>query len=109
MATSVLIVHTNPLEGREDEYNEWYNNTHLKDVTAVPGFVRARRFKLSDSQMRPFGQFDYVAIYEIDGDPAPAIAALKEATAAGMYISEAMSQELHATVYESVTDWVSAN
>jgi hypothetical protein len=27
-----FLVFTNPVEGREDEYNEWYDNVHLGDV-----------------------------------------------------------------------------
>ncbi len=31
------VVHSNPVAGREDEYNDWYSNRHLADVVAVPG------------------------------------------------------------------------
>jgi hypothetical protein len=27
--TTTMIVFTSPVEGREDEYNDWYDNTHL--------------------------------------------------------------------------------
>ena len=35
MAKLWLVVLTNPVEGREDEYNEWYSGRHLEDVLAV--------------------------------------------------------------------------
>jgi hypothetical protein len=62
-----LVVMTEPVAGREDEYNEWYTHQHLADVVAVPGFRSAQRFKLTDAM-----GFDhpnrYLAIYEIDSD-----------------------------------------
>jgi len=39
-----LIVFTNPVEGRDDEYNDWYTNTHLPDVLKIPGITGAQRF-----------------------------------------------------------------
>ena len=32
MATHRLIVFTQPTEGKEDEYNRWYDEVHLGDV-----------------------------------------------------------------------------
>ena len=32
---------TNATEGRDDEFNDWYDNRHLPDVLAVEGFVAA--------------------------------------------------------------------
>ncbi len=104
--TSVFIVHTNPVEGREDEYNDWYNNTHLTDVVAVPGITRARRYEISEAQDNPLTTFRYVAIYEIEGDPSIAMDALHAALEAGMYVSESLSTQLYSTVYEPITDWV---
>ena len=36
-----LIVFTEPVIGREDEYNEWYDEVHLPEVLATDGFVAA--------------------------------------------------------------------
>lgn len=41
-----LIVLSNAVAGRDAEYNEWYEHTHLPDVLRNPGFVSAERFKL---------------------------------------------------------------
>ena len=32
MGEYVLVVHSRPVAGKEAEYNDWYNNQHLKDV-----------------------------------------------------------------------------
>ena len=46
MPKYTFMVLTNPVEGQEDIYNDWYNNRHLADVLKVPVFVSAQRFKL---------------------------------------------------------------
>jgi len=77
MAKGILLVSTNPASPeQEDEYNDWYNNVHLKEVLTVDGFVSARRFKTVNDD----GGSQYVAIYEIDGDPQLAMKALGEST-----------------------------
>ncbi|NYE18794.1 DUF4286 family protein [Microbacterium immunditiarum] len=106
MATSLFIVHTNPVEGRESEFEDWYTNRHLADVVAIPGFVRARRYRLADAQFAPLADFRYAAVYEIDGDPADAMRALRHALKAGLEVSSSMAQPVYATVYEPITEWV---
>ena len=70
MAKHIFLALTNPVEGKEPEFNEWYNTHHVPDVINVPGFVSGQRFKLSDSQ---FGgeaskAYKYLAVYEIETD-----------------------------------------
>jgi hypothetical protein len=60
------VVFSNPTSEREDEYNKWYNEVHLPDVLAVPGFVSARRFKIAqDDNKLPAS---YLALYEMETD-----------------------------------------
>jgi hypothetical protein len=69
MSKHLLLVLTNPTEGREDEFNEWYTNDHLRDVLKIPGIVAAQRFALSGVQrMTPPLPWSYFAIYEIETD-----------------------------------------
>jgi hypothetical protein len=71
MARYVFVVSSNPVEGREDEYNDWYSNRHLGDLLALPGVVSARRFALADAQVGAVPQtFKYLALYEIETDDA---------------------------------------
>jgi hypothetical protein len=78
MTDNVLIVLSEPVEGADDAYNDWYSNTHLAEVVALPGFVAARRFRLTGAQIPGFAESShpYVAIYEIEGDPGEAFDAL---------------------------------
>ena len=91
MAKHVMLVSINAAAGRDAEFNDWYDKVHLKEVLALPGFVAAQRFKLSDAQM-PWGDpppHKYLTVYEIDGDPAALIAKLTSPeTAKNMTVSD---------------------
>ena len=96
VAEHVFLVLTNPTEGLEDEYNDWYTNFHLDEVVAVPGFVSARRYRLSDDQLGGFGssKHTYLAIYEIAGEPADAFQALHDELESGrMKLPEALGRD----------------
>jgi hypothetical protein len=40
----ILVVMSNPVPGREQEYNTWYDTQHLPDVLQNPGFCRGGVF-----------------------------------------------------------------
>jgi hypothetical protein len=64
----VFVVFTNPKEGRERDFQEWYVG-HVRDVTNVKGFQWGRRYVL-DPDQRP-GQsspWKYLALYGFVGD-----------------------------------------
>lgn len=78
---SYLLVFTNATEGNDDEFNKWYDEIHLKEVLETPGFVAAQRFKLTEAQAADEEQkYRYLAIYEVEGDPAKAFEQLKGST-----------------------------
>jgi len=83
MAKYTFIVLTNPVGGKEDEFNRWYNAQHIPDVLNVPGFVCAQRFRLADVQMGGDRSktHKYLALYEIETDDLAAT--LKELQARG--------------------------
>jgi hypothetical protein len=75
-ATYKFVVLTNAVEGREDEYNDWYTNRHLPDVLAIPGIVEAVRFELAGTQrIAPPWPYRYLAIYDIETDDIDWVAA----------------------------------
>jgi hypothetical protein len=65
MVSYKMIVLTKPVAGREDEYNEWYNDIHLAELLSTDGFVAAQRFKLAGGPNAPA---PYLAIYEIESE-----------------------------------------
>ena len=46
IGNTVLVVTMEVNEADEAEFNEWYNEQHLPERMAIPGYVSARRFKL---------------------------------------------------------------
>jgi hypothetical protein len=88
-STHVLVVYSSPASGQESEYNQWYDEKHLKDVLKSPGFLSAQRFKLPDeSDKAPC----YLALYEMQTeDPEAALAELtSRAGTPQMMISDAI-------------------
>lgn len=67
MGKYVLVVPSSAKEGRDDDYNEWYDNQHIHDLLAIPGIKSGRRFAPDPiSPMPP--PASYLAIYEIETD-----------------------------------------
>lgn len=58
--TALLVVVVDVLPEHEDEFNRWYDDEHIPEKRATPGFRSARRFKSHDQPGR------YLAVYEID-------------------------------------------
>ena len=46
---AVLIVETGPAEGRDEDWNSWYDGVHIPEILQkIPGFHAATRFSLDD-------------------------------------------------------------
>lgn len=70
------FVFSNPVDGKEDEFNAWYDNQHAPDVVAVPGFVTAQRFVASDTQLRDSKlPAKYLVVYKVVTNDLPAVQA----------------------------------
>ena len=98
----ILLVLSNPVADKTDaEFNDWYDNVHLSEVLAVPGFVAAQRYAISPEQMAdPAGaSHRYVAIYEVEGGATEALEALGKATANGMDMGTTLN-------FETVSAWL---
>ena len=90
MGKYILAVFTNPVAGREDEYNEWYSHQHLKDVVSVPGYVSAQRYKVA-LPMVGDPKYRYLAIYGMDAKSSEDVAAASQAlSSTPMYVSDAL-------------------
>lgn len=97
-----MIVLSQPTEGREAQYNDWYQNFHLAQVVNIKDIQSAQRFRLArklvEGEAHP-----YAAIYEIVTDDIDAV--IEEIkTAAGterLQISDAIAVDFtNATIYE---------
>jgi hypothetical protein len=62
-----LLVFSNPRPGREDDFNDWYDQVHLKDVLDIPGVVGAQRYKLHSTGAPNEPAQRYLTVYDIEG------------------------------------------
>jgi hypothetical protein len=75
MAKHLLLAFTNPVAGREEEFDRWYDERHAPDLLAVPGFVSAQRFALTDATGQGRPGWTHLALYELDTDDPNALMA----------------------------------
>ena len=105
MARYLFVVNSNPAEGREREYNEWYSNRHVADLLAVPGVVSARRFVLEEAQPADVPRpFKYLALYEVETDDAHDFIGqlISRSGTEAMPISTALSSVTSATLWKEM-------
>ena len=66
VGNTVLVVTMDVDEADESDFIEWYNEQHLPERMAIPGYVSARRFKLENGN----NALKYLCIWEmVDGSP----------------------------------------
>jgi hypothetical protein len=98
MPKAILFLGTNPVSvEREDEYYDWYTNTHIGYVMKLDGVTAAGRYPISPVRPAPGAPpspFRYLAVYEIEADDLQRRAVdLREAQASGhMYVSDAVGR-----------------
>lgn len=83
MSRYILFVMSRPVEGRDADYNRWYDERHLPDICAIPGVTGARRFSAEAlGEISP--PFPYASVYELDvADPNAVMTAIKTGVADG--------------------------
>jgi hypothetical protein len=90
-------------------YSKWWQAVHIPEVVArVPGIVSGQVFQLSPVKVaaRATELRHYLAVYEIEGDPAAVVAALHEASDQGKLSPAPASGRLSSTaaVFDPVTE-----
>ena len=76
MATCFQFALSNPVPGREEEFNRWYGTDHMIHTVLIPGVLAGQRFRRDEGPW-PSGKHDYLTIWEMD-DPAFALAQLAQ-------------------------------
>lgn len=64
MQRVILITSVDIADGADADFNQWYDEVHLPEVLACPGFASAARFECTNGQPR------YLAIYELESEDA---------------------------------------
>lgn len=72
MPKGIFMALSNPVSDHvEDDFNQWYDDVHVKEVLAIPGVKSCRRFKLASAQVMPGDDAvgrHYLALYEVEVD-----------------------------------------
>jgi hypothetical protein len=68
----IFLALSNPAnDDVHDDFNQWYDDVHAKEVLALDGVNSCRRFKLASTQIMPGDDAtgrSYLALYEVDVD-----------------------------------------
>src|ERR1700677_2686935 len=68
MIEAILVVLTNPIPGREADFNDWYTNVPTRDALRFRGSIAQQRFSFAHEQVwnYPNGFIaKYLALYEV--------------------------------------------
>jgi hypothetical protein len=59
-----MIVFSNPLPGREAEFDDWYTHVHMRDVLrGCPGAIHVQRFRAAADQAVGSPRYGFLAVY----------------------------------------------
>lgn len=94
MGKFLMVVTSDAKDGRDEEYNAWYDSTHLADICSIPGVTGGKRYDAIPTTPNP-QPTPYLAIYEIEADdPASVLGELmKRAEAGQIVMSDALDAE----------------
>jgi len=74
MQTYYHVVFGDAVAGKDEEFNTWYDNEHVRDIVAAPGFVFGQRAIISEVQMEPIpNPSRYLAVFKIVTTDLPAV------------------------------------
>ena len=103
-----MLVYTNALDGKDDEFNRWYDEIHVPEVLKFTKSVAAQRFRQSDAQPGKPEPFRYLAIYEFDVDSKEAYDSLT-ANVEKMNMGSSLDQDkVKVAFYDDLGDRVTA-
>jgi hypothetical protein len=88
MAKFIMTTFTNPVEGAEADFNKWYDEVHVWEMLALPGFVAAQRYELDPIVPRKVGS--YLAVFEIETDDIDGLMGRMNEAAKTMNVSAAL-------------------
>ena len=79
------FVFGNCVAGQEEVYTEWYDNTHLSEVLAVPGVLSAQRYTLAEPEFAAGtpATHRYLALYEFEGDADAVMGGMRAKSVSG--------------------------
>ncbi len=102
MTHYVLAVMSAAKEGRDDEYNQWYDSRHMDEMLAMPGIVSGRRLQVAPgSPGTPPAR--YLTEFDIDADDPQTVLGemARRAQSGEMSVTDAVDQsQVHIWIFE---------
>ena len=100
---SILVVHLNPLPGRDSDFDQWWTYVHIRDVMCLTGSLGVQRFRRHRHQLHHDAQthiphHEWLTIYEIANTRASVAEHLRDGATERMPISDGAE-------YETVSDY----
>ncbi|MHB8694450.1 MAG: hypothetical protein ACYDHH_24690 [Solirubrobacteraceae bacterium] len=88
-----MLVFTNPVEGKESEFHDWYDQVHIPDILRIKGVSAVTRYEISPLQasLSRVGVDEkksgitqrYLAVWEVEGDLEEVFSGTRDEFAAG--------------------------
>ena len=94
MEETILVTSVDISDGAEEEFNRWYNEKHLPEVLACPGFKSASRYECTNGQPRS------LAMYVLEDESALSTPQMKEARGWGDQFPNV--RNFHERIYKRV-------
>jgi len=80
MSSKLMLVFSNAKPGTGEEFNAWYDQTHVPEVLSFcKEVVSCQRYALTQAQLNAEQPHQYLAVYEFDGDPDSFLSNLQKA------------------------------
>ena len=97
-----MLAMTNAADGRDADFNQWYDGTHVPELLAAGGYASAERYRKRDTLTGGFDH-DYLAVYSLSGKDWPSVERdMQKAAAVPLTLSDAARMDtIRLVTYEA--------
>ena len=108
-----MVVYSNPIEGREEEYLKWYMGQHIHDMLHVKGYKGCRYYKIADDQLngtKASKGYQFMIIWYIEAEDIADVykEIVKRRESHDITYSDAFDRNTFCTVCEPITNYISS-
>ncbi|RDW77745.1 hypothetical protein BP6252_05798 [Coleophoma cylindrospora] len=70
-ATLIISAGLQPAQGTDSDFHAWYKDEHYRTLASCPGYVRTRRYKLTNAFLPDVDPPMYLALHEFESEVLP--------------------------------------
>lgn len=93
----ILVTTVDIVPGSEGAFQRWYNETHLPEIMACPGFVSAARYECVQGEPR------FMAVYQLESPAALATPEMQAVRGWGEMFPAV--RNFHERIYKRIFDY----